>query len=1632
MEAAGLAVGVVSLYNNFVEVLKIVDAYKSSGLDAQLATDRYNASKLRLQKWAKEVGIKDGPLTDSHDSRLDEPQVASVVKNILRRLSEVFDKAEYTSISSGILQERQPDNHLDWKTPQDGRRSTVALDKPLSIRSRLNWALRRKDRFTKDIQSFEGLVNILHDVVPQYQGNGPTSADLSQLDQKLDILSEFEAGLDRLLEVALTMKRNEVEDWLDAHREDDQYERNASLLLHGTGDWILNHASYMIEDFQQAGAKYLWICGPAGFGKTPIAFLPITQSATQLDGVPRTWAAQLVREDDRILDLAYQVRSKQRSRRASRDDIWKILKETSISIKPFVLLLDGLDEFRAGYYTRELFLHDLKTSMDSSQARILIASRNEVDIESEISSSATNRPSYAMFECRMTKDDVTDDVALFSRSVVDKRLPKKEDAFRQELAGQIANRCEGMFLWIKLQQDRLRGGKSKRELRDIVRAMPLGLHLTYRRSWDTIQSLVDEDRRHAVDTLRLLTFAYRPLNVQELAEALVVNSSIDREGFDEDFLPDTIDDEYINGEIKGLCGSLIEIRSQSAEFPPNLKTVHLVHASVRDFLCSALPLPSLIDLSGEYTICAAQNTILATTCLRFLNSPSASKRDTNGNDRAFTSYATHFWFKHVSEFNGHDRALYDLVNGFLDPENRSFQLKHGYAAATPFYYACLFGLVPVMDFQHEQRVVDVNSPGGLYGTALQAACIRGHIHAFQRLIQWGADTTTRGGLFGNALIAAASHGYFDMVQQLLDRGVDPDLMGHELQTPLMVSAAYGHLDIVRLLLARGARVNPKALSPTKPNTLIASTPLHEAVKYGHHELSSVLLDRGAEIDARDDAGDTCLHLAANRSDPALVKVLLDRGAKADLRGWESTPLYTAARKGHDGIAKMLLEKEADPNTSTISGSTPLLIAAENGHEVVVNLLLQNGADINHQSNAGETALFLATAARHTGIARLLSGRGAEIQTPTDGATTLHLAAEQGSVELATLLMQRGVSVDTETNEGRTPLHLATNQRNLAVVQLLFRNGAKVQGDIYGWTPLHMAAQRGYPDLAAPLIEGGADIHAKDEAGWTPFLCAISSRHFDIADLLLGYNCDYTSKRQRPRAFQDLVHEGNVNHFKNFIERDLGGNCSTDIARDLCRGAILQGSDEMVEVLVSMGIDLSSGDRFGMTMSDWLSLIRPSHKIYQQHCVKKTTERPQGPNITMLRQTIVTLCKASAKETANSASELYNLGRCLLLLGSDDEARAAYQYHNLLQESRTSFSEIVCDVCESEIVFGKPWQKLQGWQILFIVLSGVIGVTILSNGGEALEIAGPGGMLLAYCVIGVIAVAVMEVVSEMIQLFPAPNAIPEYVRNFVDVDLAWVVGIAYWYTYSSVFATQIIAAADFTSFWQLPDVWQIIIFYVITPLVLVGINCAGVEWFGLIETIGGSVKLVMVFIIAIIMYVIAGKEMIAMTAYEARDVVDLRNPSRIVAYLVLFTYLFCVLGEALNVKWTDPELPIIYGGSGNGTGIVVLSTSVRSRSVVVLAAQHAGYKRLPGFLTGCMIFSTLSAANTSLYIASRIMYGMTRKLPTQPWPIAWLRHLGTTTPKTGVPGWALLLSAVFFMWLPYTHLSEGIGGQEVGA
>lgn len=375
-------------------------------------------------------------------------------------------------------------------------------------------------------------------------------------------------------------------------------------------------------------------------------------------------------------------------------------------------------------------------------------------------------------------------------------------------------------------------------------------------------------------------------------------------------------------------------------------------------------------------------------------------------------------------------------------------------------------------------------------------------------------------------------------------------------------------------------------------------------------------------------------------------------------------------------------------------------------------------------------------------------------------------------------------------------------------------------------------------------------------------------------------------------------------------------------------------------------------------------------------------------------------------------------------------------------------------------------------IFFIVISAVIGSGIFSNGGPAMEVAGPAGALVALVIMGVIAICVAEGLSELTQLFPAPNAIVEYVRAFVDEDLAWAVGIAYWFTYSSIFATQNLAAANLAVYWGLKQVWQIIIFYFVTPGVLVAINLVGVGTFGWIEAIGGILKIMLVFGATIVLYVIAaqqsfwsgdgpiqagfehnktfttnkyralayvipmiafgflGIETVAVTAFEARTSHSLRLPSQSIAYIVLLLYFLCLLGQCLNVSWQNGHLPLIYAGIGDDARDTKNLKDPTSSSLAIIALWNYGQKGLAGFLNGAMIFSVISAGNTSLYVASRTLYGIARDVPTTNWLGRFLHSFSVVVPKTGVPARALVFSAVAFIWLPFLSLKGGYAVQYV--
>jgi len=119
--------------------------------------------------------------------------------------------------------------------------------------------------------------------------------------------------------------------------------------------------------------------------------------------------------------------------------------------------------------------------------------------------------------------------------------------------------------------------------------------------------------------------------------------------------------------------------------------------------------------------------------------------------------------------------------------------------------------------------------------------------------------------------------------------------------------------------------------------------LHCASFFGIVELVTVVIkDEGYKVDQQDCGGSTPLAWAARNGHEGVVKILLER-KNVDLNRpdvYDMTPLGWAAIEGHEGVIKLLLEREdINPNRPDGDDRTPLGWAAIKGHDRVVKLLL---------------------------------------------------------------------------------------------------------------------------------------------------------------------------------------------------------------------------------------------------------------------------------------------------------------------------------------------------------------------------------------------------------------------------------------------------------------------------------------------------------------------------------------------------------------------------------------------------------------------------------------------------------------------------------------------------------------------
>ncbi len=267
-------------------------------------------------------------------------------------------------------------------------------------------------------------------------------------------------------------------------------------------------------------------------------------------------------------------------------------------------------------------------------------------------------------------------------------------------------------------------------------------------------------------------------------------------------------------------------------------------------------------------------------------------------------------------------------------------------------------------------------------------------------------------------------------------------------------------------------------APSDPSRLV------DAVKRGDAAAVHALLRARVDVNAPEGDGTTALHWAVQADDVALARTLIRAGAKVSAANRLGvTPMALAATNGSDALLGLLLEAGANPNEASPEGETVLMTATRTGKLPAVERLMKAGADVNATETwRGETALMWAAAENHGGVVTALVEHGgahvdqasrrltfpnvrynlathATLPPPQGGFTALMFAARQGAIDAVRALADAGANLNVQDPDGTPALTLAVVNVHHDVAALLLERGADPNvADVTGMTPLYAAVE----------------------------------------------------------------------------------------------------------------------------------------------------------------------------------------------------------------------------------------------------------------------------------------------------------------------------------------------------------------------------------------------------------------------------------------------------------------------------------------------------------------------------------------------------------------------------------------------
>ncbi|XP_061697711.1 protein TANC1 isoform X2 [Syngnathoides biaculeatus] len=373
---------------------------------------------------------------------------------------------------------------------------------------------------------------------------------------------------------------------------------------------------------------------------------------------------------------------------------------------------------------------------------------------------------------------------------------------------------------------------------------------------------------------------------------------------------------------------------------------------------------------------------------------------------------------------------------------------------------------------------------------------------------------------------------------------------------------------------------------------------------------------------------------------------------------ESTDFLCDPRTGHALIAFMLSRQEGKLNRQQ---------TMELGHHILKAHIFKGLSKKTGVSSTVLQAFWISSSADglsaalaslrnlytpNVKVSRLLMLGGANVNYRTEvlnNAPVICVQCHLGHLEIASLLLEFGASVEVVSENGMNPLCYSAAAGHLSLVMMLCKRGAKVDHvDKSGQCALVHAALRGHPDIIQYLLEmlwsaegEQQDCTLKSRALQQALIGAASMGHTQVVSSLLAVKNEYavqidshdtlwgetaltaaagrgkmevcgflleqgvTVQQVNRRGVSPLfcaVRQGHWQIGELLLQHGADINVSDKQGRTLLMVAACEGHLSTVDFLLSKGASLTSMDKEGLTGLSWACL--KGHKNVVQLLVEK--------------------------------------------------------------------------------------------------------------------------------------------------------------------------------------------------------------------------------------------------------------------------------------------------------------------------------------------------------------------------------------------------------------------------------------------